>query len=653
MTTGKEEHSSLGATCAKTSASVVASEYALSVKLGVTYTKQKSIFRVWAPTKEQVILRLFPSAEGEACRMIEMTNQDGVYTAQVEGDWDGYFYTFFADGIEVVDPYSVSVSLNGRRSAVVDLSSTNPAGFRQDAYVSTKPKDAILYELHVGDYSFHTHSGAKNAGKYLGLVEESSYQGINTGLAHLKELGITHVHLMPIAENATVDEHPARFGADDNYNWGYDPHLYNVPEGAYAIDPYDPKARIRELKTAIQKLHEAGIGVVLDVVYNHTFRTKDSVFNLLVPDYYYRKVNGDFANGTGVGNEIASEAPMMRKFILESLLYWQKEYAIDGFRFDLMALTDRDTIRMAEQALRRVNPNVILYGEPWAASDSPLPMIRQTRWGTQNGEGFALFNAVFRDALCGGVDSAERGFLQGNANDKQATETGLLGSIHDEKGHNGGVKNPYHTINYFNAHDNLILEDKLTVSLNGAEHQEAMTKLAFSMLLTAQGIPFFHAGNSFRRSKKGNKNSYCAPYSVNAIDWEKKKQHLSLFQYVQQLIALRKAYPVFRLETGDEVRERVKIIPIEQSSVLGVAYRLGDKRSKDYLVSLFHDGWWDFNLDVTGIFDTLHAERVSVQRIFDHWGSVSGNRVQISRSDHLHLPLAPISMAMFRVHVLY
>lgn len=649
----RERKDAMSSSCATALEIPVASAYALAAKLGVTYKKDESVFRVWAPTKRHVELRLFDSTEGGICQSVEMQEKEGVYTARVEGDWDGYFYTYVADGVEVPDPYSVSASLNGRRSAVVDLSSTDPQGFRQSAYVSTKSKDAILYELHIGDYSFHTTSGAKFPGKYLGLVKESAYQDVKTGMGHLKELGITHVHLMPIAENATVDEHPSRFGAEDNYNWGYDPHLYNVPEGAYATDPWDPKVRIRELKTAIQKLHDAGIGVILDVVYNHTFRTKDSPFNLLVPNYYYRKVNDNFANGSGVGNELASEAPMMRKFILESLLYWQKEYRIDGFRFDLMALLDQETVRMAIKALRHVNPNAVIYGEPWMAQPSPLPEEQQTRWGTQNGEGFALFNAPFRDALCGSVEGVERGFLQGNALGKRGTEIGLLGSINDGKGRNGGIWDPTNAINYFNAHDNLILEDKLVLSMDTEEHREAATKLAFGILLTAQGIPFFHAGNAFRRSKKMDANSYCSPYAVNAIDWREKQKHASLFRYVQQLIALRKQYDVFRLETGKEVRERVKLLPIDEPSVIGVTYRLGERKSKDYLVSLFHDGWWDFSADITVLFDALHAERIAAQRIFDRWGLVSGNRVEVSRREHLHLPLAPISMTLFRVQVLY
>ena len=653
MTLEREQPGQTTSVCAERPILPVASAHALSTTLGITYTKNRSVFRVWAPTKHHVSLRLFASAEGGICQTVDMQNQDGVYLACVEGDWDGYFYTYFVDGVEVPDPYSVSASLNGRRSAVVDLSSTDPSGFRQSTYVQTKEEDAILYELHVGDYSFHEHSGATFPGKYLGLVEDSTYYGVKTGLEHLKELGITHVHLMPIAQNATVDEHPSRFGAEDNYNWGYDPHLYNVPEGAYATDPFDPKARIRELKTAIQKLHEAGIGVVLDVVYNHTFRTKDSIFNLLVPDYYYRKENDNFSDGSGVGNEIASEAPMMRKFILDSLLYWQKEYLVDGFRFDLMALTDQETVRMVVKELRKVNPHTIIYGEPWVGAYSALPEKQQTRWGTQNKQGFALFNAPFRDALCGGVEGSGRGFVQGNPRGKRWTEIGLLGSINDGKGHNGGLEDSTNSINYFCAHDNLILEDKLNLSLNGAGHREAMTKLAFSILLTAQGIPFFHAGNEFRRSKKMISNSYCAPYSINAIDWSKKEEHRSVFRYVQDLITLRKTYPVFRLKTGAEVRKRVNILPIEEPSVIGVTYRLGDRCNGDYLVSLFHDGWWDFSADITVLFDALHAERIEAQRIFDRWGFVSGNRVEVSRTDRLHLPLAPISMTLFRVHVLY
>lgn len=626
---------------------------ARTAHFGAHYSHEETSFRVWAPTRPSVTLRLYTSDDGEAVANIPMENVDGVYTAIVPGDWKGAFYTFEVQGKEVVDPYSVSCSINGRRSAVVDLSETDPPGFRDTSYVKISPADAIIYEMHVGDYSFSTTSGARYRGKYLGVTENSSYHAIETGIGHLKALGVTHVHLMPIFKNFTVDERPERVGAEDNYNWGYDPHLFNVPEGSYATDPYDPTVRIRELKAMIQALHEADIGVVMDVVYNHTYRTEDSEWNQLVPDYYYRKVDGAFANGSGVGNEIASERIMVRKFILESLSFWQKEYKIDGFRFDLMALLDQTTVRLLMERLRRENPYALIYGEPWYGAPTPLPEEERTTWGTQNDANFALFNARFRDALCGDINGASRGFVQGNTEAKQWAEVGLLGSIRYSKAYNGGAKDPIHSLNYFSAHDNLILEDKLSLSLGNREHNEAMTRLAFGFLLTAEGIPFFHAGNEFRRSKAMLDNSYRAPYLVNGIDWREKAKHRDLFHYVQDLIALRKAYPVFRLRSKEDVAQRVHILGIKHPSVIGMVYQRGDLSERKYLVTVYHSGWWNLDADTTVLFDALYAERLCVQRVFDRFGRTRSNRVELDRRAGIHLQLEPISMLVFEVEVLY
>lgn len=624
-----------------------ASNLALAAPLGATYEKTQTTFRVWAPGRETLELNLYRTATGPETATLPMQREGDLFTLCVAGDLDGVFYTYGLDFDRVVDPYARAASLNGKRGCVVDLRSTDPVGFARDDSMALPVEDAIVYEVHVADFTFSQTSGAAHRGKYVGFVEEGTrFETLTTGLDHLKELGITHVHLMPIAENATVDESPERFGADDNYNWGYDPLLYNVPEGAFATDPSDPKSRIRELKALIQALHEASIGVILDVVYNHTYQTMDSNFNRLAPGYYYRQEGNRFSNGSGVGNELASERPMVRKFIIDSLLYWQREYGVDGFRFDLMALTDTRTVQIALAKLRVKNPNVLVYGEPWVGARSALPSPLKTVWKTQNGWGFGLFNEAFRDAIKGDVDGYTRGFVQGNPAMKAGVEIGLTGSIDYAKARNGGAEDPVNTVNYFNAHDNLILEDKLTRSLGSEACNDAMTRLAFGILLTSQGIAFFHAGNEFRRTKGMDANSYHSPYCVNAIDWSLKKEHLSLFHYVKDLIALRKRYDVFTLHSKHEVKARVHLLPMTSPNLIATLCVLDDPR--EFLLCFYYNGWDGMEQDLAFLFDALKAYHVSLQRIFDETGQCSSNRFTLSYRERARIHLEPISLTIYK-----
>lgn len=592
-----------------------------TVKLGMTYGKDETTIRVWAPDLPLVELGLYENANAVRRQKLAMKPiGGGVHEIRLKGDMEGRFYTFIAGDAEVTDPYSVASASNSRKSAIVDLRATDPPGFREAKFQAVPQSEAIVYELHVGDFTYDSTSGNFFRGKYLSLTQENTFYGdVRTGLGHLRELGITHVHLMPVFDFLSVDESPGRFGAPDNYNWGYDPELYNVPEGAYSIDPESPHSRISELKRMIRAIHDSGIGVVMDVVYNHTYQSEFSNFNTLVPDYYYRMSDGHFSNGSGCGNELATEREMVRRFIVDSLLYWQEEYQIDGFRFDLMALIDRETIETARKKLSAKNPNILLYGEPWTAQGSLLPSADQFRWRCQNDIPVALFNDGFRDAIRGDNDGFRRGFLQGNYSERQAVELGLCGWIDYDSWHRGDLVSPLGSINYFNAHDNLILEDKLRKSAGDDEDAiDGMTRLAFGILLTAQGIPFFHEGNEFRRSKQGDRNSYNAPYSINAVRWSSKAEHIRMHSYVRDLIRLRREREVFRLKTADEIRSRIRLLTTGEDCLIAVSYR----EKSGFLIVLHNASNEVKTLDWGIIQSVLTIQNARVRKLFDEHGFV-------------------------------
>lgn len=531
-------------------------------KLGVTYTQTATTFQVWAPPQKQMSVALYEDARHIHRTIYPMEKSlDGVFSVTISGDLHGQFYTYIIDHhLEVTDPYCVSCSANSIRSAIVDLERTNPVGWDNHSRPpAASPCDAVLYEVHVKDFTGNVSSGSVLNGKYLGFVEPGTdCDGYATGIDHLVDLGITHVHLLPVYDFLTVDETE---DSDDNYNWGYDPEHYNAPEGSYATDPDDPVRRVKELKTLIMALHERGLKVVMDVVYNHTYRTLDSNFNTLVPNYYHRTTHdGIFSNGSGCGNEFASEHAMGRKFIVDSLCYWAEEYKIDGFRFDLMALIDIDTIKLARAKLHAINPDILLYGEPWTGGLSTLPENKRVYKGAQCNQGFSVFNDDFRNAIKGDNDGTERGYVQGNRNDMHDVMVGLLGSIPYDHSLIGFATHPSESVNYFNAHDNLIMMDKLKKSNPGANLETLirLNKLAFGILFTAQGIPFFHAGNEFLRDKKGHHNSYNAPMDINGIDWTYKGRYYEFYNYVKDLIALRKAHPCLRMDDAEEIKKRIQ-----------------------------------------------------------------------------------------------
>ena len=532
--------------------------------LGITYSDSETIFNVWAPTRESIHLALYKHHSSLDRAIYEMKkSEDGVFTLKLSGDYHGYFYTFIIDHeSEITDPYSYSTNSNSLRSAIIDLKRTNPEGFIEHQIPSGNLGcDAIIYELHIKDFTWHKSSNCKHSGKFLALTESNTQtDGYATGLDHLSNLGITHVHLMPINDFLTVDENEDR---EHDYNWGYDPEHFNVPEGSYSTSPSDPISRIYELKFAIMELHKKGLKVILDVVYNHTYRGGQSNFNALVPNYYFRVTeDGIFSNGSGCGNEFASEKPMARRFIIDSLCYWAAEFKVDGFRFDLMALIDIETINQAKQKLEKINPDIMIYGEPWTGGLSLLPESKRVYKGVQCGKGFSLFNDDFRNAIKGDNDGDGIGFVQGNKDAQHAVKTGILGSIPYNDYHIGFALNPCETINYFNAHDNLIIFDKVAKSMPSYSYEDwvKVNKLCFDILFMSQGIPFFHAGNEFLRTKKGHHNSYNAPLSINGIDWNQKKHHYAFYSYVKDLIRLRKKHSCFRLKTAEDIKKTISFL---------------------------------------------------------------------------------------------
>lgn len=554
--------------------------------LGVTYQKSHSIFRVWAPLAESVSLILFPTGNDSKGKTYPMkAHSKGTWVLNIPGDLNGIYYNFLVtnSGVtrEAVDPYARACGVNGQRGMVVDLSGTNPEGWEQ---LQTAPLDhfvdIIIYELSVRDFTHAANSKVVKAGKFLGLTETGTkYANLATGLDHLKELGITHVQLMPCYDFFTIDESKLHSA---EYNWGYDPQNYNVPEGSYATDPYHGAVRILELKQMIKSLKEANFRIIMDVVYNHTYLSEDSHLNKIVPGYYYRHdAHGNFTDGSGCGNELASERSMVRKMITDSVVYWATEYKIDGFRFDLMGLMDILTINEIRQALNEVDQSIFMYGEGWIGGHSPLPDHKKALKGNvRQLPGTGVFNDDVRDAIKGHVFFAEQpGFVNGATGMEESVKCGIVGATdHDQidydqvlYSHFPWAAEPSQSINYASSHDNLTLWDKLLVT--NAEDSVgdliSMHKMAGAIVLTSQGIPFLHSGVEMLRTKHGDYNSYRSPDWINEIDWARKKQYQSVFKYFQGLIQLRKTHPAFRLTTAEQIKTCLRFMPMPAGHMLG------------------------------------------------------------------------------------
>ena len=558
--------------------------------LGLVYSKTGSQFKIWSPPAKAVQLLLYKDGDGGAVfKTVELKKATaGAWVAKLDGNLKGTFYTFRVKindqwSNEVPDPYAKAVAVNGKRAMVVDLKETDPKGWTTEKSPSfsklNKPTDAVIYELHVRDASIDENSGIKNKGKFLGLAEENTKDnnGVSTGLAHLKELGVTHIHLLPFYDYNSNDESSNA----PQYNWGYDPLNYNVPEGSYSTNPYDGVTRIKELKQMISTMHKNGLRVIMDVVYNHTGLTEQSNFNQLVPGYYYRhKKDGSFSDATACGNETASEMPMMRKFILESVLFWAKEYHIDGFRFDLMGVHDIKTMNIISDELHKIRPDIILYGEGWTAGESPLPdSLRALKQNAYKLHNIAVFSDDIRDGIKGSVfDIKDKGFATGKAGMEESVKFGIVAAgDHPQVDYTkvNYSKKPYTTapwnvISYCECHDNNVLWDKISLSCPDAAIQDRkkMHQLALTIVLTSQGIPFLHAGTEFMRTKMGVENSYKSSDSINAINWDLKKQNSALNNYIQKLISIRKEHPSFRMQTAEQVKKSIQFDPSPAGTIV-------------------------------------------------------------------------------------
>ena len=567
--------------------------------LGVYYSPTSTSFKVWAPKATEVKLRLYTAGLGgvptETLNMHK--GEQGTWQISVKRDIKNAYYTFqiLQDGnwlLERPDIYAKAVGVNGLRGMVVDLKATNPTNWDHDVKpVQKNFTDIILYELHMRDISVDPNSGILNKGKFLGLAEEGtkSMEGLATGLSHIKELGVTHVHLLPSFDFNTVDETKP---LDNQYNWGYDPQNYNVPEGSYASNAYDGNVRIKEFKQMVQTLHKNGLRVILDVVYNHTSDTKESNFNQFAPGYFYRhNADGSYANGTGCGNEVASEREMVRKFILESVVYWVKEYHLDGFRFDLMGVHDIATMNLISNTLHDIDPTIFIYGEGWTAGNSPLAEAdRATKVNVTKLNQIAVFGDDLRDGLKGGWSNVkERGFVSGVVENAESIKFGIVASTpHPQVDYTKvnyskapWAKQPYQTITYVSCHDDNTLFDRLKIANPIASEADLikMDKLANAIVLTSQGVAFLHSGAEILRTKQGIANSFKSPDSINQIDWSRKLKYKAVFDYYKGLVSLRKNHPAFRLPTAEMITKNLKFIDTGNPGL--VAYQISNNANGD------------------------------------------------------------------------
>jgi pullulanase len=553
--------------------------------LGANCFGEYTVFKVWAPTAKHLKVVIYNEYFDEYGNEYNMAkDESGVWELTLKGDYKNKYYnykvTINESERETPDPYAKGSSLNGNRGMVVNFKSINPEGWECHSIPPPiKPTEAIIYEVHVRDFSIDTNSGMLFKGKYLAFTEEGTKGtgDVSTGIDHLKELGITHIHLLPVFDFKSVDER-----LDKKYNWGYDPYLYNVPEGSYATNPYDGIVRIVEFKQMIKKLHENDIRVVMDVVFNHTSDTEDSPFNILVPKYYYRmNKDGSYSNGSGCGNEIASEKPMVRKFIIDCVKFWAEEYKIDGFRFDLMALMDIETMTEIIRQLNAINPNILIYGEPWTGGNSVLNYELQFKKGCQRGMPLGVFNDDFRNAIKGDNDGDGLGFVNGAYGLEHEIKKGIVGSIHYNDFFYGFAKEPCEAINYVSSHDNLTLFDKIKkVSCDATDlERELMNRLALSILLTSQGVVFIHGGAEILRSKQDNPNSYCAGDEVNKIQWDNKNKYIKTFRYIKCLIELRKSQKIMTMDSSEDIIKNLHFIDSPQNTV---AYLLNTCCENDF-----------------------------------------------------------------------
>lgn len=568
--------------------------------LGAVYSPKMTRFKVWAPEAESVKLTIYKQGEGDNLieQHIMKKSANGTYVFEKQGDCNGIYYTYtvvnHGEEQEAVDPYTKAAGVNGQRGMVINLAKTNPQGFELDGYRNPEHiTDAIIYEGSVRDFTMDESSGVFHNGKFLGLTEANTtnHFGEATALDYISGLGVTHVQILPAFDFETVDEKDQKA----QYNWGYDPDNYNVPEGSYAVSPYDGAVRIQEMKQMVLALHSRGIGVIMDVVFNHTYRRDDSNLQKIVPGYYYRSDETGYTNGSGCGNEVASDRPMVQKLIVDSLIYWAKEYHIDGFRFDLMGVLDIDTMNVIAERLKEIRPDIYLYGEGWNGGPSSLAEEKRAfKASAKKMPGIGMFNDDIRDTIKGSVFYDDHlGFVNGGTHLENALRYGITGAVahpqvdYDAYGSKPWAKEPGQSINYVSCHDNYTLWDKLSVSCPEAseEKKKAMNRLCAAIVFTSQGVPFIQAGEEFLRSKplpekKGfAENSYNMPDAVNSIKWDNIHEYPDMIAYYKGLMALRKAHPVFRMQSEAEMTQNLCFLSDTPENV--VAYLLKGKGADD------------------------------------------------------------------------
>ena len=558
------------------------------------YMGNKTQFAVWAPDADAAQLRLYNTAEdAEAFKTVNMKlGKDGLWKATVKEDVKGALYTFQVKKNgqwleETAGIAAKAVGVNGWRGAVVDWDETDPEGWAEDKSPKIAPSDIIVYEMHHRDFSIHQTSGVTNKGKYLALTEEGAKNpdGLATGIDHLKEIGVTYVQLLPSTDFITVDETHLE---NNQYNWGYDPFNYNAVEGSYSTDPYNPVTRIKEFKQMVQALHSAGFRVILDVVYNHTTDASKTGFQRTMPGYFYRmREDGTFFDGSGCGNETASEQAMFQKYMIESLEWWMKEYHIDGFRFDLMAIHDIETMNIISKRLHEIDPDVVIYGEGWAAQAPAFPAEEiALKANTYKLDKVGAFSDNIRDAVRGPLGCENAGFMDGVPGNKANVEFGIVGGIeHPQVTVEPWTINPLQHVSYVSCHDDHCLRDRLEEATKASEKDRLkMVKLAQTAMYTSQGIPFIFNGEELYRHKQGVKNSYNKPDSINAIDWTYKTKYKDLVDYYAALAAIRHAHPGFCLGDAALVREKLEFIQVNDPCV--VAFRISGLEGIDSAKSL-------------------------------------------------------------------
>jgi len=614
--------------------------------LGLTYTPKQSTFKIWSPTAVAARINFYKTdLGGVSDRTVQMEKAaNGVWTITIPQNVKDQYYTFQvlinnSWSAEIIDPYAKACGTNGFRAQVVDLKETNPIGWDQDKSpnfsATNHQTDAVIYELHVRDASIHANSGIKNKGKFSGLAElgTKNSSGSSTGLTHLKELGVTHIHLLPFYDYNSVDE-----TKPNQYNWGYDPVNYNIPEGSYSSNPADGKQRIKELKELVKTMHSNGLRIIMDVVYNHTALTANSNFNILAPDYYYRKrADGTFSDASACGNETASDKAMFQKFMLESVLYWVKEYHIDGFRFDLMGIHDIETMNLIADTLRKIKPSIVLYGEGWTAGGSPLPDAKRAlKANASLLNGIAVFSDDMRDGIKGSVFNIDdRGFATGKIENTESVKFGIVAAGKHPQINYAKVnysKAPYTStpaslINYADCHDNNILWDKIALSYKEASETDRikMHQLAYAIVLTSQGTPFLTAGSEFLRTKFGVENSFDKGDSINAINWNLKTKNLATNQYIQSLIKIRRAHPAFRMTSANQIANHLVFQNNLPEGI--IAYTLNGAAVGDKWKKI----WVGFNGAQTPKTLTLPAGNWKAASI-SHMSSIEGNQIKLDGS---------------------